>query len=180
MYIGDKNLIKKQEQMDLKEQIKKELPLKLRAWFQGQNKWKSLIEIAKHLDINKHTMSDYFNGRNYPKGENLKKLTDLTQLPILIELKQKEFGNIHQNQNIKEQKNDIPPLENANTVYQKLTELNTLLDYFKKGTAKEREVLRQVIPPMQIGYITSLLKALYNEDEFQQWIFFSDYKMKKQ
>ena len=160
-------------------EIKKELPSKLRAWFQGQNKWKSLIEIAKYLDINKHTMSDYFNGRNYPKGENLKKVATLTQLPILLELQQNEIGNKQPKQITKEQNKEISPLENANNVYHKLTELIALLDYFKKGTAKEREMLRQVIPPMQIGYTTSLLKALYNEDEFQQWIFFSDYKMKK-
>ena len=65
--------------MTSKEQIKKELPAKLRAWFQGQTKWKSLIEIASQLGINKHTMSDYFNGRNYPKGDNLRKLTEITQ-----------------------------------------------------------------------------------------------------
>ena len=167
--------------MDPKDQIKKELPTKLRQWFQGQTKWKSLIEMAKHLEINKHTMSDYFNGRNYPKGENLKKLTDLTQLPILLQLQQNNSGNKAQKQDIKAQtlSKEISPLQNANDVYTKLTDLIALLDYFKKGTAKEREVLLQVIPPMQIGYITSLLKALYNEDEFQQWIFFSEYKIEK-
>lgn len=167
------------------EQIKKELPAKLRAWFQGQTKWKSQIEIAEQLGINKHTVSDYFNGRNYPKGENLRKLAEITQLPLLRELLNNDGAK-----GKSKKKNAEPikvksetavsdsPLTNAQEVYQKLSELDNLLERFKKGTAKEREVLRQVIPPMQIGYITSLLKALYNEDEFQQWIFFSEYKMK--
>lgn len=161
------------------EQIKKELPSKLRAWFQGQTKWKSLIEIANQLGINKHTMSDYFNGRNYPKGENLKKLAEITQLPILLQIPQNDTGKKQVQKKNEVPQSDNSTLNNANEVYQKLTELNTLLEHFKKGTAKEREVLRQTIPPMQIGYITSLLKALYNEDEFQQWIFFSEYKMNK-
>ena len=163
-----------------KEQIKKELPLRLREWFQNQTRWKKRVEIAKHLNINEKTLDDYFNGRNYPKKENLKKLAELTKLPMLVELQQNQNKNkMPQPTTIKTKRDDDSALQKANVVHQKLSELDNLLEYFKKGTAKEREMLRYVIPPMQIGYITSLLKALYNEDEFQQWIFFSDYKMKK-
>ncbi len=52
------------------------------------------------------------------------------------------------------------------------------LEYFKNGIKEDREIFREVVPPEDIGYITTLLKALYSEDQFQRWIFISRYRSK--
>ena len=52
------------------------------------------------------------------------------------------------------------------------------LEYFKNGTKEDRDVFREVVPPEDIGYVTTLLKALYSEDQFQRWIFISRYRSK--
>lgn len=171
-----------------KENILKELPLRLREWFQSQRKWKTRTELARDLGINSRTFDDYFNGRNLPRGENLLKLVNVANLPILIEIqnlnsKNKQYSNTSPSLNKKEETPSSrdkgnPSLEKAHQVHLSLIKLNELLDFFKKATAEERTELKKTIPPQQIGYITSLLKALYNEDEFQQWIFFSEYKLK--
>lgn len=75
-----------------KEDIRKQLPLRLREWFQNQNKWKTRVELSRHLGINIKTLDDYFNGRNHPKEENLNKLIEVTQIPFLIQF-QKETNN---------------------------------------------------------------------------------------
>jgi transcriptional regulator with XRE-family HTH domain len=89
----DKKFNGRDKQMTKKEQIKKELPLRLREWFQSQSKWKTQTELARFLGINPKTLNDYFNGHNNPRGENLKKLADLTHLPILLELQKNEVGS---------------------------------------------------------------------------------------
>jgi hypothetical protein len=57
------------------------------------------------------------------------------------------------------------------TVHRLLNELN----YFKRGTPEDRAALRSVVPARDIGYLTTLLKAMYDEDQFQTWLYFAEY-----
>ena len=171
--------------MIAKEDIRKQLPLRLREWLNNQNRFKTIAELSRYLEINKATLDDYFNGRNHPKGENLDKLIEVTHLPLLLQIKEAST-NIKTNDNIQssgqnrmKSNNQELSLNKAQEVHATIIKLNELLDYFKKANAEERAILRKTIPPVQIGYITSLIKALYNEDEFQQWILFSEYKLSK-
>lgn len=52
------------------------------------------------------------------------------------------------------------------------------LDFFKRGSRSDRAQLRRAISGEDLGYIIALLKALYaEEDEFQNWLFFANYKL---
>ncbi|MGH9364402.1 MAG: hypothetical protein ACRD1B_03935, partial [Thermoanaerobaculia bacterium] len=57
------------------------------------------------------------------------------------------------------------------TIHRLLNELNS----FKRGTPADRAILRQTVPARDIGYLTTLLKAMYDEDQFQTWLYFADY-----
>jgi hypothetical protein len=56
--------------------------------------------------------------------------------------------------------------------------LSSELDFFKSCTENERKIFKRIVPGQDVGYITTLLRALYDEDKFQRWLLFSTYTMK--
>jgi hypothetical protein len=52
------------------------------------------------------------------------------------------------------------------------------LEPFKHGTPEQRKRIRNKIPPQDLGYVMSFLKAMYDEDSFTDFMFFSEYKLK--
>ena len=67
----------------------------------------------------------------------------------------------------------------ARAVRTTLQELANQLEYFKRGSEAERRTFREIIDPMEVGYITSLMKALFDEEGFQRWVLASEFTMGK-
>jgi hypothetical protein len=65
----------------------------------------------------------------------------------------------------------------ADRVKMILIKLADELEFFKKSPAA-RKTFRRIVPGEDVGYITTLLRALYDEDQFQRWLLFSEYKLK--
>jgi len=63
----------------------------------------------------------------------------------------------------------------AKAVKATLRQLVEQLDYFKKGTEVDRKKFRETIDPMEVGYVTSILKALFDEEGFQRWILVAEF-----
>jgi len=68
-------------------------------------------------------------------------------------------------------------LDQAREVRRQIRQLAVQLEYFKHGTPQDRTALRRIIPGRDMGYLTSLLRALYDEDQFEAWILFSEYSL---
>lgn len=68
--------------------------------------------------------------------------------------------------------------QRARTVLRLLMSLSKELEFFKSCTEDERRIFKKTVPGQDVGYITTLLRALYDEDRFQKWLFFSTYRMK--
>jgi hypothetical protein len=68
--------------------------------------------------------------------------------------------------------------ERAKKVMNILLMLNTELEFFKRCPQSDREIFKKIVQGPDVGYITTLLKALYDEDKFQRWLLFSNYEMK--
>ena len=66
----------------------------------------------------------------------------------------------------------------ANTVMILLMSLSSELEFFKTCGENERRIFKKIVPGQDVGYITTLLRALYDEDKFQRWLLFSSYTMK--
>ncbi len=66
----------------------------------------------------------------------------------------------------------------AKTVMLLLMSLSSELEFFKTCTENERRIFKKIVPGQDVGYITTLLRALYDEDKFQRWLLFSTYTMK--
>jgi hypothetical protein len=59
-----------------------------------------------------------------------------------------------------------------------LRRLIAQLDYFKRGTDNDRKKFRETVDPVEVGYVTSILRALFDEDGFQRWMLATDYVRK--
>ncbi len=66
----------------------------------------------------------------------------------------------------------------ARAVRATLRKLVAQLDYFKKGNDSDRKKFRETVDPVEVGYVTSILKALFDEDGFQRWMLATDYMRK--
>lgn len=55
--------------------------------------------------------------------------------------------------------------------------LNQELQFFKRGSPETRAKLRRLLSGSDVGYITALLRALFDEDRFQNWMLMSTYRM---
>jgi len=67
----------------------------------------------------------------------------------------------------------------AKAVRATLLQLIEQLDYFKKGTEADRRKFRELTDPTEVGYITSLLRALFDEEGFQRWILATEFMMER-
>lgn len=70
------------------------------------------------------------------------------------------------------------PEERAYYIGKLIQEIIRELEYFKEGPPEVREIFREVVPPEDVGYVTTLLRALFSEDQFQRWILMSDYRVR--
>jgi len=65
----------------------------------------------------------------------------------------------------------------AKRIVQILLQLSSELEFFKRCSEEGRKTFRKIVPGPDVGYVTTLLRALYDEDKFQRWLLFSDYEM---
>lgn len=54
-----------------------------------------------------------------------------------------------------------------------LRELLAELEWFASGTTLQREALRRHLSWPEVGYVTSLARALVEEDRFSEWLRFN-------
>lgn len=66
----------------------------------------------------------------------------------------------------------------AKRVMQILLNLSNELEFFKQCPESGRTVFKKIVPGPDVGYVTTLLRALYDEDKFQRWLLFSNYEMR--
>ena len=57
--------------------------------------------------------------------------------------------------------------------------LNDELQFFKEGSPHSRGILRRRLSGGDVGYITTLLKALFDEEKFQNWLAMTTYEMRR-
>lgn len=64
----------------------------------------------------------------------------------------------------------------AQNVAQILGDLDRELAFFREVTRRDaRHVLRKVVDAKDVGYLIALLKAMYDDDAFENWVFGAQY-----
>ena len=139
------------------------MAVELRKWFNNQHRWKTQKELADDIGIPYSTLKKIFQGTREPKGQYKQKLYEITKLPCFHDLNAKDLPP---------SSSDVDALEKA------FYSLAEALEPFKYGTPQQREEVRNRIPVEDVGYVISFLKAIYDEDRFSDFIFFTEYRKK--
>jgi hypothetical protein len=147
------------------------IAIELRKWMRSQNRYKTVAELQAPTGIPYSSLKDYFRGKAAPHGDRLQRLAAITGIPSLLALSPK--GSIAAGV-----ASQSSTRESADRVLMAIHQLVQELDFFKRGTATDRAVLRHVVPARDVGYATTLLKAMYDEDQFQSWLYFAEYSPK--
>jgi transcriptional regulator with XRE-family HTH domain len=126
----------------------------------------SISECATRYGISASTLKKYKRGVGRPSEEKnvkaVEKILKDAQITQGVLLKKPEENSF----------------ERAARVKKLLVMLADELEFFKQNSESTRETFQRVVPGEDVGYITTLLRALYDEDQFQRWLLFSKYKMK--
>jgi len=155
----------------------------LREWFSTQKKYGSWSAMERALKITKDYLRHIKSGEKRAVDPQLRrKLYEVTGLeifkPIPNNLRVRKQVSRHQEGSTQTSKQAQSASERAAKVRGLLVTLADELEFFKQQPEQARKIFRKMVPGEDVGYITTLLRALYNEDQFQRWLLFSNYKLK--
>ncbi|MCK4415217.1 MAG: helix-turn-helix transcriptional regulator [Candidatus Eisenbacteria sp.] len=171
---------------------KERCAIALRKALAATGRYATIREVATATGVNYSTLRGYFQGRQLPSDETWRLLrmalgtassarrpsADQAASPARAERRGRPAGGQQaQPSAASTRKSTNEPFARALEIRQQIQHLSNLLDFFKRGAASDREALRRAIPGRDMGYLTSLLRALYDEDQFEAWILFSEYTM---
>jgi hypothetical protein len=155
------------EEKTMNEINKERLAIELKTWLQSQKRFKTIRELEHVTGIPYSSLKDYFSGHATPPGERRRRLGELTRIPSLQPWIQPPRGL--------QSASSSQHTASAESVAIGVRHLMAALEPFKKGSAADRAALRKTVPARDVGYLTSLLKAMYDEDQFQTWLYFTEY-----
>ena len=167
-----------------------------RKWFSAQRRFGSIAAMERALDITEDYLYKIKSGvRRAVDPELRAKLYEATGLDIFnpiprklrstksVALQKRSKGTKSKSQQITHEIRELRKI--GRNAYERATEIKKLLvtladnlEFFKRDSESRRDAFREVVPGEDIGYITTLLRALYDEDQFQRWLLFSKYDMK--
>jgi hypothetical protein len=159
----------------------------LRTWFSSQKRFGSWAAMERALKITEDYLHSIKSGERRVVDPELRaKLFEATHLeafrPIVGGVKSRKLQRKISQQNPRDRDGieqlEDDPSERATRIKILLIKLADELEFFKQKPEPVRRIFRKEIPGEDIGYVTTLLRALYDEDQFQRWLLFSDYKLK--
>jgi len=186
-----------------------EIPINiaLNEWFKKQTTWKSRVDFAREIEINESTLGDYFKGRHQPSPENRQKLFKATGLECFKPTKGEEAPQLEppipqpekrevpwsdvgqqlvvigqavaQLGKLLTRSSALDVVARVRAIEDTLYALNDELEFFKEGSPHSRGVLRQRLSGPDVGYVTTLLKALFDEEKFQNWLAMTTYEIRR-
>lgn len=141
--------------IDVKPLTKEECAKILRKALSISEKFKTQSEISRITGINEKTIGDYFTARHKPPQKKWNLLRE-----TLVKISQKNlYEKKTKTQEMNETKQSIERLKAI------LLLLKGELEYFKDSSPEAREILKENLPGSTIGYLSSLLTALYDENQ---------------
>jgi transcriptional regulator with XRE-family HTH domain len=177
----------------------------LRTWFSQQKRFKTQKDLSSYIGMSYSSLKKYFQGRSFPKGETKEKLYEITRIELLkpkgskkksmvkkqgietnideivqaVKIIEQEVSELRQTinkKNIKAAQSHQPThVRFADAFYILADEIES----FRDSGVIDRQKLRNMISPKDVGYVSAFLKALFDEDKFTDFILFSKYEFDK-
>ena len=164
----------------------KDCNIQLREWAKkkfGDEKG-YIRKAAEYTGIHYVTLKAYMGGRYFPGEENRKTLFMKTGLECYATEEVKDEiseSMMKELESVGREIHEKYPTPLGRTLYirQLVSTIMDELDYFKDSSPEERGMLAENVDPKDIGYLASLIKALFDEDKFQQFMLLTTYKRKR-
>lgn len=154
----------------------------LREWFSTQKKYGSWAAMERALKITKDYLRHIKSGEKRAVDPELRrKLYEATGLEIFKSIPKdrvRKAVSQCQKDSVQVSRKALSASDRAAKIRELLVALADELEFFKQQSEQARKIFRKTVPGEDVGYITTLLRALYDEDQFQRWLLFSDYKLK--
>lgn len=136
----------------------------LRKALSVSKKYKTQTDISKATNINEKSIGDYFTARHKPSQERWILLREVLFTEGLDNV-------LDEKSTLKLASEAIHSIERLKAI---LILLNDELEYLKNSTPVNRRILKEQIPGHQVGYLASLLTALYDESQLDIFKNFSN------
>ena len=172
------------ERMVLLESLKAELE----KWWRGHPEMRNYAVIGRRAGVSAETTRRVFQGSQLPSQSTSNKLKAFVDSPTLDICATTRFTiqtSVTTKTRGRTTATQVDDLGIRMETKERISRIESLrfevveeIEFFKKGTPAERELLKSMLNPSDVGYVTSLLRAFFDEDVFQQWIILSQYKMK--
>ena len=134
----------------------------------GKLKPMSIIDLAKKIGVPDSTLSDLLNRKNATR-KSKQKIFDFLSKTTMI-------GGEEVVRGAELFKTSKEALERTEAIRYLLLALEFELRYFKDGSPEVRRILNKNLDAGDLGYISSLLTMLGNEERFQRWVKLSSNK----
>lgn len=148
---------------NIKKLTKEECAMILHKALAASEKFKFQSEVAKATGINGKSMGDYFTARYKVPQKNWDVLREVLFEDNIKVSSASDMGG----KKITEAKHSAERLKAISFL------LKDELEYFKDSSTEAREILKEYLSGSEVGYIASLLTALYDEDQLDIWKSFS-------
>ena len=131
----------------------KDLWMKILEWWKTQHRYSTIKDLADDIGWDVQNLTNHLRNEEMPPKLVIEKISETVgfEIPvsdlILQESKRK-----------------------TNKVKYLLLFLEEELRWFRDGSKEARDILREQLDPADIGYISSLLTMLGDEDKFIRWV----------
>jgi transcriptional regulator with XRE-family HTH domain len=125
----------------------------IRDWWRTQHRYRSIGALADEIGWNTTLLRDCIEKGDVPPRLIIEKIAEILSIP---------FGNSTFKLEVAERK-----VERIKIL---LLILEEELRWFRDGTIMGREIYRTKLDPLDIGYISSLLVMLGEEEAFKRWL----------
>lgn len=126
---------------------------RIRGWWQTQHRYSSASELAREIGWDGDQLAECLRGEQRPPRLVVERLAESLRIPTPVSKPQEGEA--------KQRTDRLKAL---------LMLLHDELAWFRDGPEEVRGVFRCELDPFDVGYLSSLLAMLSDEDKFKRWL----------
>ena len=131
----------------------KELWIKILKWWETQHRYSTIRELADEIGWDTQSLITYFQNKELPPKLVVEKIAKT------LDIETPALDSVFQEAQRKTEK-----------IKHLLLFLEEELSWFRDGSKEARDIFREELDPYDVGYISSLLIMLGDEDKFRRWL----------
>jgi len=171
------------ESVDVQKKRASEIALSLRDWLARNPEVGTIKKLSVISDIPYSTLKKIFSGQRKPSLATFKKLVEYAGVECLRRFIEEPMVGSQLPKGATAPKNVAKELPHPREIEEKVRRivgtfylLKEQLEFLKGKNEQGRDFFRKYLSKRDAAYVVALLQALFSEDEFQRWIFFSEYR----